>query len=113
MEIKQAVQKRKNPRSVFKGLSRLFSWDDLDFIYFGGYATWNYLVAPFFFLRPGFNFEGIETVKVSSASWFKLKVTLPDDLPTHSQKQIFYFDKTFGILYKKTALTLALFITMY
>ena len=91
------IQKRKNPRSAFNGLGRLLSWDDLDFIYFGGYATWNYLVAPFFFLRPGFHFEGLDTVKVYSTSWFKLKVTLPDDLPTHSRKQFFYFDKNWHL----------------
>jgi hypothetical protein len=91
------VKKRKKPRSVFKRLSRLLSWDDLDFIYFGGYATWNYLVAPFFFLQPGFHFEAPDPVKVSSTFWFRLKVTMPDDLPTHSQEQIFYFDKNWHL----------------
>jgi len=27
--------------------------DELDFIYFGGYATWNYLTAPFLLARKG------------------------------------------------------------
>ncbi len=87
------VQKRDNPRSAFKSLSRLLSWDDLDFIYFGGYATWNYLAAPFIFLRPGFHFEVLEPLRVRSSFWFRLAVTMPDDLPTHSRRQIFYFDE--------------------
>jgi len=70
----------------------LFFWD-IDFIYFGGYATWNYLAAPFIFLRPGFHFEALDPIKVSSTSWFRLKVTMPDDLPAHSRKQMFYFDE--------------------
>lgn len=91
------VQKRENPRSAFKGFSRLLSWDDLDFIYFGGYATWNYLVAPFFFLRQGFHFEVLEPITVSSSSWFRLKVTMPENLPTHSREQIFYFDENWHL----------------
>ena len=75
----------------------MLSWDDLDFIYFGGYATWNYLVAPFIFLRPGFHIEPLEPIRVSSASWFRLQVTMPDDLPTHSREQIFYFDENWHL----------------
>ncbi|MBW2439506.1 MAG: hypothetical protein JRH12_03450 [Deltaproteobacteria bacterium] len=86
------VQKREAPRAAFHGLRRMFSWDDLDFIYFGGYATWNYLVAPFFFMRDGFYFEWLEPVRVSSPFWRRLKVTMPEDLPTHCREQIFYFD---------------------
>jgi hypothetical protein len=28
---------------MFKSLCRKFYWDDLDALYFGGYALWNYL----------------------------------------------------------------------
>jgi len=87
------VEKRNDPRAAFKGPRRMFAWDDLDFIYFGGYATWNYLVAPFFFMRDGFHFEWLEPVKASSSVWHRLKVTMPDDLPTHCRNQIFYFDE--------------------
>ncbi|MEE4262943.1 MAG: hypothetical protein V2I56_09650 [Desulfobacteraceae bacterium] len=88
----EIIQKRSDPRSAFKGLSRMLSWDDLDFIYFGGYATWNYLVTPFVFLRDGFRFEVLDPVMISSSSWLRLKVTMPDDLPAHSREQVFYFD---------------------
>ena len=88
----EIVQKRDHPRSAFKNLGRMLSWDDLDFIYFGGYATWNYMVAPFFFMRDGFHFQWLDPVKISASFWHRLKVTMPEDLPTHCRAQIFYFD---------------------
>jgi hypothetical protein len=84
----RVIARREHPRSAFRGLRRLFLWDDLDFIYFGGYATWNYLVAPFLFLRPGFEFELLAPFEVDSASWSRLQVTFPRDIPTHSRTQI-------------------------
>ncbi len=85
--------KRSNPRSAFRGLRRLFSWDTLDFAYFGGYATWNYFATPFLFLRDGFKFEEMEPISGSFGSWSRLRVTFPDDIPTHCKKQVFYFDE--------------------
>src|SRR5512137_143413 len=49
----KVISRRENPRAAFHGIRRLFSWDDLDFIYFGGYANWNYLTAPFLLSRKG------------------------------------------------------------
>lgn len=87
------VTRRLQPRSAFRGLRRLLYWDVLDFIYFGGYATWNYLNAPFLFLRDGFRFELLEPLPNPSQQWVRLGVTFPQDLPTHCRKQIFYFDE--------------------
>jgi hypothetical protein len=84
---------RYNPRESFTRISRQFVWDDLDFIYFGGYATWNYLTAPFLFLRKGFEFEMLEPFQTAHESWLRLKVKFPQDIPTHSETQIFYFDE--------------------
>ena len=89
----KVVARRENPRAAFSSLRRQFSWDDLDFIYFGGYATWNYLTAPFLFLHRGFEFETLEPLPGEYASWTRLKVKFPPDIPTHSQTQIFYFDE--------------------
>lgn len=33
------ISRREDPRAAFHGMRRLFKWDDLDFIYFTGYAT--------------------------------------------------------------------------
>ena len=53
----RVIAQRLDPRAAFHGLRRQYRWDDLDFIYFAGYATWNYLVTPFLFLRDGFAFR--------------------------------------------------------
>ena len=88
----KVICRRENPRAAFHGVRRLFSWDDLDFIYFGGYATWNYLTAPFLLGRKGVVVEGLEPLQGDLASLTRLQVTFPDDIPTHSRQQIFYFD---------------------
>lgn len=87
------IAQRANPRAAFRGLRRQFYWDSLDFIYFAGYATWNYLTAPFLFMRSGFTIQELEPVPGDSSSGCRLQVTFPQDIPTHSRQQIFYFDK--------------------
>jgi hypothetical protein len=47
----RVVTSRLQPGSAIRRLRRQLYWDALDFTYFGGYATWNYLVTPFLFLR--------------------------------------------------------------
>jgi hypothetical protein len=89
----KAEARRVNPRSAFRGLRRLFYWDSLDFVYFGGYATWNYLITPFLFLRNGFKFEELEPFSGPFGTWSRLCVTFPDDIPTHCKTQILYFDE--------------------
>jgi len=89
----RTVARREAPRRAFAEFRRNLYWDDLDFVYFGGYAMWNYLTAPFLFLRPGFRFESPEPAQASGADWTRLAVTFPEDLPTHSRRQVFYFDE--------------------
>lgn len=84
------VERRVNPRLAFRKLRRLLYWDSLDFVYFGGYATWNYFVTPFLFLRDGFTFEELEPVQ---GYLTRLRVTFPQDIPTHCRTQTFYFDE--------------------
>jgi hypothetical protein len=86
------ISRRTDPRAAFSGLRRLVSWDDLDFIYFAGYATWNYLTTPFLLARPGFSFEAIGPLPGDMARFVPVRVTFPDDIPTHSRQQVLYFD---------------------
>jgi hypothetical protein len=86
---------RFTPRSAFRNIRRWFYWDTLDFIYFGGYATWNYLLTPFLFLRNGFQFCELDPVSGSFGAWSRLRVTFPDNTPTHCRTQTFYFDEHF------------------
>jgi hypothetical protein len=85
--------RRKTPRSAFRGLRHQFFWDDLDFIYFGGYATWNYLTTPFLLMRKGFTIEELEPLPGELSLFKRLHITFPEDIPTHSKSQIFYFDE--------------------
>ena len=50
----EVVSSRLDPRAAIRSLRRQLYWDALDFIHFGIYATWNYLVTPFLFLRDDF-----------------------------------------------------------
>ena len=84
---------RLKPRSAFTGLRRMICWDTLDFIYFGGYALWNYLVTPYLFLRDGFQLEVLEPWDGAQPPWWRLQVTFPTDIPTHCRKQVFYVDE--------------------
>jgi hypothetical protein len=90
----KVLQSRLKPRDAFKGLRRILWWDFLDFIYFGGYATWNYLVTPFIFLHKGFVFENLGQFQMADETLLCFRITFPDDIPTHSRTQTFYFDKS-------------------
>ena len=89
------LARRRQPRAAFRRLGRQFYWDALDFTYFGGYATWNYLVTPFIFLHDTFLFEALATKPADGAYALRLKVNFPPDLPTHCSTQIFCFDRDY------------------
>jgi hypothetical protein len=86
------IAERSDPRVAFHGFRHLISWDDLDFIYFAGYATWNYLTTPFMLMRKGFTVEALKPLEGDLGKFTRLQVTFPADVPTHSRQQIFYFD---------------------
>lgn len=85
------VAERTDPRPFFRGRRNLW-WDDLDVLYFAGYAMWNYLGAPFLLTRPGFELREVEPWEEEGDRWRRLHVTFPPDVPTHSREQVFYFD---------------------
>jgi hypothetical protein len=86
------IAERANPREAFHNIRRQFYWDDLDFVYFAGYATWNYLTTPFMLMRKGFIVEALEPLEGALGKFTRLQVTFPADVPTHSREQTFYFD---------------------
>jgi len=81
------IAQRLNPRAAFRGLARL-TWDALDFTYFAGYALWNYLTTPFLLVYKDVHVGALDPLDGLS----RLRVTFPDEIPTHSRRQIFYFD---------------------
>ncbi len=90
------VEERTDPRQAFSGLSgmrRNLWWDDLDALYFAGYAMWNYLNLPFLLERQGFATSEGESMEVDGETWRRLVVTFPEGVHTHSREQTFYFDQ--------------------
>jgi len=86
------VARREHPRAAMGGLWRHICWDALDFVYFGGYALWNYLLTPFLLLREGVRCEIVPSTGDVPMGWTTLRVHFPTHLPTHCPTQTFYFD---------------------
>lgn len=73
---------------------RRVMWDDLDLLYFLGYALWNYTLTPYLFRWPGFLCSEGETVHEPDGSALRtLHVLYPVGFPTHCREQTFYFDE--------------------
>lgn len=91
------LDERASPRSHFGGHAIATRWDQQHLVYFTGYAMWTYLTTPFLFGLPGFGWEEIEPWSEGDETWRRLRVTFPEDVPSHSTVQTFYFDST-GLL---------------
>ena len=87
---------RPRPRPCFfgrAGLRRNLRWDELDCAYFAGYAWWNYLNAPYLFVRDGVSAVEVEPwAAPGGETWRRLEVRFPTGLDTHSPVQTFYYD---------------------
>jgi hypothetical protein len=88
----QVLAERTDAKTAFNSLRHKFYWDNLDALYFGGYAIWNYFTIPFLFLREGFEIEEIEPWEENGQTWRRLKVFFSPDIPTHSREQVFHFN---------------------
>jgi hypothetical protein len=88
----ETVAERSDPRPAFRRFRRNLWWDDLDLLYFGGYALWGYVNAPFMLRRDGFELSEAEPWSEDGESWRGLSVRFPDDVPAHSREQVYYFD---------------------
>ncbi len=80
--------RRDRARAAMFGLRRELWWDDLDFLYFSGYAMWNYLTTPFLLANPGVEVEPLPPGPVGPLG---LRATFPASLPTHCRTQDFWF----------------------
>jgi hypothetical protein len=87
----EVVEERESPRDAFAGHSVETPWDRLHIAYFGGYAMWTYLTAPFSFSMPGFRTEELSPWQENGETWRRLKVEYPDGIATHNKEQTFYF----------------------
>ena len=88
----EVLEERADPQPAFRSFRHNVWWDDLDLLYFGGYALWGYLNAPFMFRRDGFQVDEVEPWREDGERWRGIRVRFPDDVPTHSREQLYYFD---------------------
>ncbi len=90
-EAGRVIDSRDNPRAAFAGHRNETPWDLLHAAYFQGYAVWTYLTQPFLYTYPGFDVEEIEPWHEGGQTWRRLQVTFPEQIPTHSRRQVSYF----------------------
>jgi hypothetical protein len=81
-----------SPRGSFAGHTITTPWNDLQLVYFQGYALWTYLTTPFLLKRPGFQLREIEPWNEGGERWRRLQVIFPLSIHSHSREQVFYFD---------------------
>jgi hypothetical protein len=86
----EVLAERADPRAAFGGRRNLW-WDDLDLLYFAGYALWGYVVAPFVLTQPGYTVEDEEPWREGGETWQGIRVTFPANVPAHSRVQSFWF----------------------
>jgi hypothetical protein len=90
----QLQGERSDPRRHFVGVVNQVFWDKLDVLYFAGYALWNYLSFPFLFEEPGVIVKEVD----ARGDAPRLDVVFDSDVPTHSAKQSFHFDRSRRLL---------------
>lgn len=93
----ELISERTHPRDDFRGRPREQPWDDLDVIYFGGYAIWQYLAAPFLFTLPGVEVWDGNPWSEDGQMWSRLHVKFPKTMHSHCEEQVYYFDEA-GLL---------------
>jgi len=90
----RVVSERRVVRGDDGRVIRRLVWDDLDVLYFFGYALWNYTMTPFLFSWPDFECrESGEWRESDGSVWRKLAVRSPAGFPTHCRDQVYYFDR--------------------
>jgi hypothetical protein len=87
----ETIENSPRHRDTFSGLAKNRRWTPVDALYFFGYALWHYHALPFDLDEARL----VRTVAaVSGSSVCSVEVEFPADLPTHSRRQTFYFDRT-------------------
>jgi hypothetical protein len=94
VETGGTVAERPVARAAFGGLfnRRQVWWDPLDFLYFAGYALWQYAVTPYVFTWPGVISREVEPWHESGQTWRRLEVEFPKGWDVQCQVQRFAFD---------------------
>lgn len=89
----RVVKERSNPRSSFARPIKLIRWDELDMLYFCGYALWNYLSFPWLLREDGVTVSVTDNAPDIVAGCLTLRADFAADFPTHSRSQCFHIDR--------------------
>jgi hypothetical protein len=91
------IASRENPRAFFAEHKLETHWDDLHFIYFCGYALWQYFNFPYLLARDDVTAQELEPHNEAGQTWRVLQVTFPDPFvfASHSKIQKYYFNQDF------------------
>jgi hypothetical protein len=84
-------ERRATPEELTRQLQSA-TWDHLHLAHFCGGLIWTYLTTPFVLAEPDFEYEELESIKVHSQRWRRLKVLYPARLATQAREQTLYFD---------------------
>lgn len=84
------VEQRADAREQLQNASVSTRWDRLNLLYFLGYAFWGYYTLPYELMRPD-----IEWTELRDGL---LQADYATELPVHSRRQRFWFDRTTGLL---------------
>jgi hypothetical protein len=85
------VEARDDPEDSFAGQSLETPWDAVHVAYFSGEALWTYLNTPFLYTQDRFVSEELPAIEVDGETWRRLAVTFPDEVKSHTRRQIFCF----------------------
>lgn len=90
-DVKIFTKEQERTRTINYPYKHKFLWDDLDLLYFFGYALWNYVNTPFIFRWPSIKIDQVEMRN----GGYSLRAEFPKDIPTHCRHQTFYFNSQF------------------
>jgi hypothetical protein len=86
------VEELPAPRTAYEGHERSTPWNDLQYLYFIGYAFWNCFTTPFLLASEGVICEEVEPWEENHQKWRVLRATFDSSIDTHCAVQKFYFD---------------------
>jgi hypothetical protein len=88
----EVLARRDNARAQFADLRHKLWWDRLDILYFGCYAMWTYVSAPFVLVREDYQVRELDPWRGDGEEWRRVAVRFPGGVHTHCREQVFHLD---------------------
>lgn len=80
------IAERSSPRLAFRSWRHYLWWDNLDLLYFAGYASWNCFTTPFLLSQGEEEMTEIEPWRENGEVWRRLAARFPESIPTHCRE---------------------------